>query len=53
MNYYNTLPSTEIEDLWTLTYIALDVLTEATLDEIAMDLKKQILNHIDAVQEMK
>ena len=41
------LPDIQVEDnVWTMHYIGLQPLTNSTLDEVAEDLKAQIMYHV-------
>ena len=44
---FNALPSVKKEEFWGMTFLALEPLTDATLDEVCEDLRRQILEYID------
>ena len=43
----NGIPSLKKEVVWYATFIALEPLVDSTLDEICLDLKRQILEYVD------
>ena len=45
------IPSLRKDDLWNMIFLALEPLTDATLDEVCSDLKRQILEYVSWFRE--
>ena len=44
------IPENDVQQGWAITYIALEPLTNATLDEVAEDLKEQIYSYLEMLR---
>lgn len=51
LNYLQRYPETEKSSFWNMVFLAIHPLTNATLDEVALDLKRQILGCIEGFEQ--